>query len=64
MLREDDIRNLVTHDSRRLQKLKEKQAKFGINTPPEILIEIEDIEAKISEAEADLKSLEVSLPVS
>jgi hypothetical protein len=33
---------------RRLFKLKEKEAMFGLNTPPEILMEIEDIEAKLA----------------
>jgi len=32
---------------RRLQKLKEEQAIKGINSPPEVLIEIEEIEAEI-----------------
>ena len=32
---------------RRLMKLKEQAAKLGINTPPEILIEIEDLETEL-----------------
>lgn len=32
---------------RRLMKLKEQAAKVGINAPPELLIEIEDIEAEV-----------------
>ena len=42
-------RRLVTIYSRRLQKLKEQQALKGLSTEPEILIEIEDIEAKLQE---------------
>jgi len=39
----DNIRNLLTIKKRRLQKLEEQRALLGINTPAEILIEIEDI---------------------
>lgn len=38
---------IISYYTRRLQKLKEQQALRGLNTPPEILIEIEDIEGKI-----------------
>lgn len=34
---------------RRLLKLREQQAKMGIATPPDVLIEIEDIEAELRE---------------
>ena len=37
------LRNL----KRRLQKLKEREALLGYSAPPELLLEIEDIEAKI-----------------
>jgi DNA-binding NtrC family response regulator len=37
--------------TRRLNKLKERQALLGINTPPELLIEIEDLEGEIKNAE-------------
>jgi hypothetical protein len=46
-LHRNDTRSLLSYHSRRLQKLKEQKACMGINTPPEVLIEIEDIEAKI-----------------
>jgi hypothetical protein len=39
---------------RRLQKLREEEALKGINTPPEILIQIEDIEEKLAGFEAEL----------
>lgn len=43
----NNISQLIINHKRRLQKLKEKYAKLGINTPPEVLIEIEDIEEQI-----------------
>ena len=39
---------LIEIHQRRLQKLKEQEAYKGQNTPPEILLEIEDLEAKIA----------------
>lgn len=53
----DHIRNLIKNYSRRLQKLKEQQALYGLDASPQLLIEIEDIEAKIS----DLTELQVKL---
>ncbi len=41
------INKLIQEHERRLQKLKEKEARQGINTPVEILTEIEDIEEKL-----------------
>jgi hypothetical protein len=58
MSRQDDIKKLVHNYSRRLQILKEQQALRGINTPPEIVIEIEDIEAKIEKLQTELVELE------
>ena len=49
MSNEENIKNLVTAYNRRLQKLKERQALEGTSVDPLILIEIEDIEAKIKE---------------
>jgi hypothetical protein len=42
-------RNLIRTYTRRLQKLEEQQAYFGVNTPPEILMAIEEIEVKLQE---------------
>ncbi|MCB0213341.1 MAG: leucine-rich repeat domain-containing protein [Anaerolineae bacterium] len=42
-----DLQNLVHIKSRRLQKLREQHARQGINTPADILIEIEDLESEI-----------------
>jgi hypothetical protein len=63
MSRQTEIQELITNYHRRLQKLKEKEATFGINTPPEVLIEIEDIEAKVEQLKKDLKVLELKLPL-
>lgn len=38
--------------SHRLNKLKERQALLGIDAPPELLIEIEDLEGEIKNAES------------
>lgn len=60
MSRKDDIRALITEHQRRLQKRKEQQARLGINTPPEILTEIDDIEAEIQRRQTELDILEES----
>lgn len=55
MPRKDDIENLIFKNRRRLQILKEKLASFGINTSPEILIEIQDIETEIEKLQTELE---------
>ena len=42
---------------RRLQHLQEKKAYFGMNTDPDILMEIEDIEMLLDSEETDSKNL-------
>ena len=54
----EGIKNLISGYAKRWQKLKEKEAYFGLHTPPEILIEIEDIEKKIQELNAQLEKAE------
>lgn len=49
-----EIEHLILKHQRRLQKLKEKRATLGINTPPEVLTEIEDIEAEIAQLQIEL----------
>ena len=44
---EAELKNLIAINTRRLQKLKEKQAIYGIAADPSILLEIEDIEQNI-----------------
>jgi uncharacterized protein YjbI with pentapeptide repeats len=58
MSRRDDLRKQIDNHRRRLQKLEEQQALYGLDTPPHVLIEIEDIKAKIEELRAELKALE------
>lgn len=50
----EDIEKLVFNHYRRLQKLKERAAIDGKNIPPEVLIEIEDIEKTLEELGVDL----------
>lgn len=49
----DYTKSLIVQHQRRLQLLREKQALLGINSPPELLIEIEDIEAEIKRLESE-----------
>jgi hypothetical protein len=60
MSRQADLQKLITEHSRRLQKLKELQARKGIDTEPHIFVEIEDLEAEIENLQAELSELEGS----
>lgn len=53
MLRENNHK-LLKIKTRRLQKLKEEQSLKGLNSPPELLIEIEDLEVEIEQLHDDL----------
>jgi hypothetical protein len=53
----DQIKQLIFNHSRRLQILKEQQALEGQSVDPNILIEIEDIEAKLENLQAALEEL-------
>jgi hypothetical protein len=55
---QDDIKRLIVNYQRRLQKLKEAQALQGINTPPDVLIQIEDIEAELEKFQTALTALQ------
>lgn len=60
----EHIRALIRTYRRRLQILELQQALKGINTEPHVLIEIEDLQAKIAEGESRLglrQALEVEL---
>lgn len=48
------LQNLIHTYTRRLHLLKEQQAMRGLNTPPEILLEIEDIEARLEQLQTEL----------
>jgi hypothetical protein len=50
-----DITQLIVTLSRRLQKLKEQKATYGTETPPHILLEIEDVEAEIEQLQLKLE---------
>jgi CheY-like chemotaxis protein len=57
MSHKDDIKKLIVKSERRLQKLKEQRALQGLDSPPHILIEIEDINAEIESLQAELETL-------
>lgn len=57
MSREDDIKILITEHRRRLQRLEVQEAKLGINAPPEILNEIEDVRVKIEQLQKEMEVL-------
>ncbi len=59
--RQEKIKRLIINYDRRLQKLKEHQALHGLDTAPNILIEIEDIEEQIERLRAELESEEEQL---
>lgn len=60
MPRKSDIKKLIKNHERRLQKLKEIQALRGLDTPADILLEIEDITAAIQELYMELRIFEES----
>ncbi len=55
MSRRGEIQDLIVKYQRRSQKLEEKEATLGINTPAEILTEIEDIKIKIEGLSIELE---------
>ncbi len=57
MSRQDDIKKLISIHNQRLQKLREQRALLGLFVDPQILIEIEGIEAKIEKLQAELRAL-------
>ncbi|MDY6868879.1 MAG: AAA family ATPase, partial [Chloroflexota bacterium] len=63
MSRKDDIERLITSHTRRLQKLKERQAIEGLTVDPKIPIEIEDIETEIEGLRKELETLEKEPPI-
>jgi hypothetical protein len=56
-----DLQKLMTTYRRRLQKLKETQAMYGLSAPPHVLLEIEDIEVKLAELQAELEQKQAEL---
>lgn len=57
MSRIDDLQKLLDLYHRRLQKLKEQEALYGLSVEPSILLEIEDTEIKIEKVEDELQAL-------
>jgi hypothetical protein len=62
MSRKDDIKSLISKLNRRLQKLEEQKALYGLSTDPGVLIEIEDIKAEIEKLQVELEVSEDSEP--
>lgn len=60
MSRKDNIKKLIIKSSRYLQKLKEKEASFGLDTPVHVLTEIEDTEAELEKLQTELATLKDS----
>lgn len=52
---QDDIQKLLINHHRRLQLLKEQQALRGLDTPLDVLVEIEDVEAQIQALQKELE---------
>ncbi len=60
--RQEHLRNLVRDRTRYLQKLQERQARQGLDTPPSVLLEIEDLEAELENLKAELEHLHETPP--
>lgn len=54
--------NVLQLKKRRLQKLKEQQAVFGIETPPQISIEIENLEIEIEKLQTETSNFREPTP--
>lgn len=54
---QEHLQNLIRDRTRYLQKLKERQARQGLETPPGVLLEIEDLETELANLQAELQSL-------
>ena len=57
----DNIKRQINLHQRRLAFLKEKKAMRGYDTPPDILMEIEDIQNTIDELSSELNQLDISV---
>lgn len=53
------LQALLKTKRRRLKVLQQRQATYGINTPPEVIIEIEDIQNSIGQIKQTLRQLGV-----
>ena len=50
------LQTLLTTKTRRLYKLQQQDALYGLSTPPEIQLQIEDLEAEIAELKQKLNA--------
>ena len=57
MSEQTDLERVLTFKKRRLQKLEERQALSGIETPPVVLLEIEDLRKETKSFEDKLKNI-------
>ena len=53
------IRHLIIEYAKRLQILELRQAQMGLNTPPEILLEIQDIRTAIEQLRRQIRDADV-----
>lgn len=59
MTDKQEIQNLINEHKRRLAELEKKQARLGINTPPEVVNEIRDIKDEIERLEQELEDSKI-----
>ncbi|MFQ5576332.1 MAG: AAA-like domain-containing protein [Anaerolineae bacterium] len=62
MSRQADIEQLIYEHNRRLQIRKQQRAAGGVFVDPQIIIEIEDIEAEIDRLQQELETLKTAAP--
>lgn len=58
MPRKDELKDLIDLNQRRLHSLRKQRAIKGLNTEPEIVIQIEDLEAELKQFQAELDELQ------
>lgn len=58
MSHKEHLKTLVLNLTRRLQILEERKALYGLEAPPTILLEIEDVKSQIAEKQAELVQLQ------
>ncbi len=63
MPNQSELKRLIIRNQRRLQKLQEIKAQKGLNTDPDILLEIEDIDTELGQLQQQLASLETYEPI-
>jgi hypothetical protein len=52
----EHVKKLIATKTRRLHALQLQAAQYGLSTPPEVILQIEDLEAEIAELKQKLKS--------